>query len=190
MARGNNRQTVFHDQWDYEKFLWLVGWAKGKHPFRLHNFVLMPNHVHLLVQVQCPLDLSRAMQKILQVYSDYFREKNSFVGHLWQGRYKSVLLPTDRSLLLCGRYIEMNPVRAALEQNPEDYSWSSYRFYVGNRDSPHFIEENPGYVFLANSANDRKRIYQEIVSEIDGDQSIKKTMGLIAKTPPGRPKKK
>ncbi len=186
MARGNNRQAVFHETADYERFLDILRWSKVKNPFRIHHYVLMPNHIHLLVQVQKPEDLSKAMQKLLQGYSDYFREKNSSVGHLWQGRYKSVLLPTDRSLLLCGRYIELNPVRAAIARKPEDYSWSSYRFYLGEKGQSPFLEESPAYLSLADFSQKRVEIYKYIVD--DGcELETRKKMGLDSHV--GRPKK-
>ncbi len=187
MARGNNRQKIFQEDLDYEKFLALLKWAKKKNPFHLYHYVLMPNHVHFLAQVQKAEDLGKAMQRLLQGYSDYFRGKNSLVGHLWQGRYKSVLLPTERSLLFCGRYIELNPVRAAIVKKPEDYSWSSYGFYTGKRGQSPFLEESPGYLSLGNSAQERAYFYKEIVYGGEREQEIREEMGLERRI--GRPKK-
>lgn len=191
MARGNNRQAVFHDPVDYEKFLDILIWAKKKNPFWLCHYVLMPNHVHFLVRVLKSENLSKAMQRLFQGYSDYFRGKNSLVGHLWQGRYKSVALPTDKSLLLCGRYIELNPVRAGLCQSPEDYDWSSCRFYLRKGDSPLFrslLDENPAYSFLGISPDEKACIYREILKRTEDDETIRGVMGLASC--PGRPKKK
>ena len=130
ITRGNNRRKIFRSHDDYLKFTGLLQQQKNKLPFYLYAYCLMPNHFHLLIEMQDDL-VSRIMQRVLTGYSQYHNRKYKKIGHLFQGRYKSILCQTDRYLGELVRYIHLNPVRAKLVKRPEDFEYSGHRAYLG-----------------------------------------------------------
>jgi REP element-mobilizing transposase RayT len=130
ISRGNNRRKIFRADDDYLKFSGLLQDQKSKLPFYLYAYCLMPNHVHLLIEMQDD-PVSRIMQRVLTGYSQYHNRKYTNVGHLFQGRYKSILCQTDRYLGELVRYIHLNPVRARMVKRPEEYEHSGHRAYLG-----------------------------------------------------------
>jgi putative transposase len=130
ITRGNNRRKIFQSHDDYLKFTGLLQQQKSKLPFYLYAYCLMPNHVHLLIEMQDDL-VSRIMQRVLTSYSQYHNRKYKKIGHLFQGRYKSILCQTDRYLGELVRYIHLNPVRAKMVKRPEDFEYSGHRAYLG-----------------------------------------------------------
>src|SRR5438128_641367 len=118
ITRGNNRRTIFRSQADYLRFAAILAAQKTKLPFYLYGYCLMPNHVHLLIEMQHD-PLSRIMQRVLTTYSQFHNRKYKKVGHLFQGRYKSILCQSDRYLAELVRYIHLNPVRAKMVRRPE-----------------------------------------------------------------------
>ncbi len=160
IMRGNNRRHVFHDDADQLKYLSLLAQVKKKFGFKLYHYVLMGNHVHLLIEVAARNELAAVMQGINQRYSLWYKKKYGFVGHLWQGRYASFIIDTDAYLLTCGIYIELNPVRAGIVERPEDYPWSSYHAYAFDKDEP-LIDDNP----LMPKTKERSGIYRELTEE-------------------------
>src|SRR6266508_2355714 len=129
ISRGNQRQKIFKDDRDRTKYLELLSRLKELHSFRIHAYVLMPNHVHLLVE-SGRVPLSRIMQRLGSGYTQYFNRRHGLVGHLFQGRYKAILCDKDNYLLELSRYLLLLPVRIQALQDPIDYIWSSYRGYV------------------------------------------------------------
>jgi putative transposase len=130
MARGNQKQATFLQDSDFNKYLALLKHYKRKYHFKLFAWCLMPNHVHLILSVNKATDLRKIMQGMTIAYVRWFNKKYGKVGHLWQGRYKSMVIQKEAYVLNCINYIEMNPVRANLTQNPMDYAWSSLRARV------------------------------------------------------------
>jgi len=130
LSRGNNRQTIFHSPDDYGKFLSLLQEQKIKLPFFLYAYCLMSNHVHLLIERRKD-DIGRIMHRVLTGYSQYYNRRYHKVGHLLQGRHKSILCQSERYLCELVRYIHLNPVRANVVKKPEDYEFSSHRYYLG-----------------------------------------------------------
>jgi REP element-mobilizing transposase RayT len=128
-ARGNERRNIFLSHWDYEKFLSYLTEAVHKYGVTLHSFVLMPNHYHLLVETPKG-NLSSFMHSLNSAYTTYFNIKRKRAGHLFQGRYKALLIDVDNYLLELSRYIHLNPVRAGITERPEGYHYSSYRAYI------------------------------------------------------------
>ncbi len=126
ITRGNQKQTVFKDPSDYQKYLLLLTRYKNKYKFMLYCFCLMPNHVHLIIEVDKAEQLNRIMRGLNLSYTLYFNFKYEKVGHLWQDRFKSKIIEKDAYLLECIRYIEGNPVRASLVSSIHDYLWSSH----------------------------------------------------------------
>lgn len=132
--RGNQKQSIFLQDADFTKNLQLLKHYKRKLSLRLFGYCLMPNHVHLIVHLKEPEKLGYFMQALTQVYTVWFNKKYKKSGHLWQGRFKSMVVQEDEYLLQCVYYIETNPVRANIIGSPVDYPWSSYRDRVlGNK---------------------------------------------------------
>ena len=132
ITRGNQKQLVFLDSHDYEKYLHILTKYKKRYKFKLYCFCLMPNHTHLIIEVDEPFKLKKIMQCLNLSYTLYFNSKYSKVGHLWQDRFKSKIIQKDAYLLECINYIEANPLRASLTSTLNEYPWSSYIFRVTN----------------------------------------------------------
>jgi putative transposase len=129
-SRGNARQRVFRDDEDRDMFLATLAWVVGRFGWRCHAYCLMDNHVHLLIETLQP-NLSRGMRQLNGVYTQRFNRRHRKVGHLFQGRFKAILVEKEEYLLELARYIVLNPVRAKTVKMPERYPWSSYRAMVG-----------------------------------------------------------
>lgn len=125
ITRGNQKQKVFREQNDHQEYLKLLLKYKDKYRFKLYSFCLMPNHVHLLLQVDKGRILNNIMSGLNLSYTIYFNYKYGAVGHLWQGRFKSRIIAKDAYFLECLKYIEANPVRAFLVRQVDEYQWSS-----------------------------------------------------------------
>ena len=130
ITRGNNRRQMFDAPEDYEKFLSLLAVQKARLPFFLYAYCLMTNHVHLLIERQADA-IGRIMHRVLTGYSQYYNRRYRRVGHLLQGRHKSILCQSDRYLSELVRYIHLNPVRAGMVEKPEQYKYSGHRTYLG-----------------------------------------------------------
>ena len=130
ITRGNQRQKTFIDDRDRGKYLDLLRALRKGYGFRLYAYVLMANHVHLLVEAG-RIPLSRVMQRLGSSYTQYFNRRHGVGGHLFQGRYKAILCDKDSYLLELMRYLHLNPVRVKAVEDPGKYRWSSYRTYLG-----------------------------------------------------------
>ena len=130
-ARGNEWRKIFFSRKDYEKFKEYLAEALEKYRFKLHAYVLMTNHYHLLIETS-EKNLSRLMHYINSSYTTYINVKRKRSGHLFQGRYKAIVIDRDNYLLELSRYIHLNPVRVNLVTKPEDYPYSSYISYITN----------------------------------------------------------
>lgn len=130
ILRGNARQDVFFDDKDRYRFYEILQNSCERYRCRVHAFCLMTNHVHLEMQVG-DFSLSRIMQNISQRYTQWFNWRYKKSGHVFQGRYKAVMVDADEYLLELAAYIHLNPVRARMTELPEAYQWSSHRVYLG-----------------------------------------------------------
>lgn len=128
IVRGNNRSEIFCCDADYRFYLEKLQAACKKHDCRVHAYVLMTNHVHLLITPFTEASLSKTLQMLGRYYVQYFNYCYRRTGTLWEGRYKAALIDSESYLLTCMRYIELNPVRAGMVADPADYPWSSYNF--------------------------------------------------------------
>ena len=133
IQRGNNRQAIFASSADYQMLLDLLEENARKFGVAIHAYVLMSNHFHLLLTPQTPDGLPQMMQALGRRYVRYFNDSQQRSGTLWEGRYKSALIQSERYLLACMAYIDLNPLRAGLVAAPGDYPWSSYGHYTGLR---------------------------------------------------------
>lgn len=129
--RGNNKQNILKEDKDKESFLESLAKFKFRFGFKLYGFVLMDNHVHLIIGTNSKVNISKIMHAITLSYSVKFRKKYLYSGYVWQGRFKSNVIDGDRYILECLNYIHNNPVRAGMVAKAEDYLWSSYQFYNG-----------------------------------------------------------
>jgi putative transposase len=126
IVRGNNRTEIFCADADYQFYLERLQLACDKHNCKIHAFVLMTNHVHLLITSQEENGIGKAMQMLGRYYVQYYNYTYQRTGTLWEGRYKATLIDSEAYLLTCMRYIELNPVRADMVSHPSEYPWSSY----------------------------------------------------------------
>ena len=127
IQRGNNREPCFYSEQDYQRYLKDLSDSAKKHDCRIHAYVLMTNHVHLLVTPMVEHGISNMMQALGRRYVYYINKNYQRSGTLWEGRYKASLIDSERYLLTCMRYIELNPVRAKMVEHPGEYPWSSYQ---------------------------------------------------------------
>ena len=128
LTRGNNKQDVFKDDEDFGEYIEILWRYKTRYKYKLYHYVLMSNHVHLVLETtKDGGGLSQIMKGINLSYAQHFKKKYKYIGHFWQDRYKSILISKDEYLLGCGSYVELNPVRAGMVENPKEYPWSSYR---------------------------------------------------------------
>lgn len=128
-SRGDDRKKIFLSEQDFQKFLEYLKTAKDKFKFHLYAYCLMSNHYHLLFETT-QANISRIMQYLNTSYTVYYNVKREKCGHLFQGRYKSIIVEADSYLLELTRYIHLNPVRAKMVDSPEKYKWSSYYEHV------------------------------------------------------------
>ena len=135
LHRGNNRQACFKNNGDYSAFLWWLREYSEKFMVEIHTWALMENHYHLLCTPRIEDGLSRMIQALGRQYVRYFNRLNQRTGTLWEGRYRSCLVQPDSYLLEVYRYIELNPVRAALASNPAEFNWSSYQINASGKPS-------------------------------------------------------
>jgi putative transposase len=162
ILRGNNRQEIFMSVADRE-FMCLVLVEEAKqHGVEVHAYVLMSNHIHLLLTPQRDQALPRMMQALGRRYVRHFNLRHGRTGTLWEGRYRSSLIQTERHLLACMVYMDLNPVRAGLVADPAEHLWSSHGHYTGARVdktlTPHAL-----YWQLGNTPFDREAAYTDLV---------------------------
>lgn len=129
-SRGNARRKIFQDNSDRESFLSTLAWVVERFGWICHAYCLMDNHFHLMIETPEP-NLSRGMRQLNGVYTQGFNRRHRKVGHLFQGRFKAILVERDSYLLELARYVVLNPVRAKIVKAPQDYFWSSYRPTLG-----------------------------------------------------------
>lgn len=161
--RGSNQQKVFRDPKDYRHYMDLILMAKQKTRSKLYHYELMPNHVHLTLQPSQP-EVAGFLRLLQTPYSRYFGVKYKRVGHLWQAHPKCKLIDTDSYMVACSNYIEMNAVRAGLVDHPEDWPYSSYRYYAYGTPDP-LVDQDPLYEGLADTPEGRQRAYRDLIDK-------------------------
>jgi len=196
--RGNNRQRIFHCEGDY-RFLWrCIKEASDEHRVAVNAYVFMSNHVHLLMTPEEEgVAISRAMHSASRRYAGYFNHRYERTGTLWEGRFHASLVTTDKYLITCHRYIDLNPVRAGLAAGPEHYAWSSHRHYSMGEADP-LVVPHPVIDALGRDESSVRKAYQTLVSvPLDETelQAIRKACrsgrAIGAQAPPiGRPLRK
>ena len=162
-ARGNNRQEVFRGPEDFASYRQVMIEAKERYAFEIYHYCLMSNHLHLLIRVSQGQDLPQLIHWIQLAYARYYKKKYRYVGHLFQGRFRSPKIPCESYYLQCGRYIERNPVKAGLVKEAAAYRYSSARFYVDGA-SDELVTANLYYEGMGKSPLERREAYRQFVS--------------------------
>lgn len=167
IQRGNNRSACFVTQEDRSFYLFHLSRAVSRFGCDLHAYCLMTNHVHLLLTPKAVQSCGLLMKHMGQLHSQYFNKLYKRTGSLWEGRFRSCLVQSERYLLTCYCYVELNPVRAGLAARPPEYPWSSHAENLGG--SPDgLITPHPEYLRLGTSAVDRGHAYAALVhSQLD-----------------------
>lgn len=159
-SRGDRRESIFVDDHDRRGFLDTVAQALSRFDAEILAYCLMSNHYHFVLHTR-QANLSLLMRQINGVYTQAFNRQHNKVGHLFQGRFKAILVDREAYLLEVCRYVELNPVRARMVKNPEAWAWSSYRAHVGLADSPAWLDTDGLYGYLLahtpRSAAERRR---------------------------------
>jgi putative transposase len=170
IQRGNNRSATFFADDDYHAYLKWLGEAMQQYGCRLHAYVLMTNHVHLLMTPETESSISQTLQSLGRRYVRYINGAYDRSGTLWEGRYKSSVVQSERYLLACYRYIELNPVRAGMVSHPRGYRWSSYAHNgLGNQDR--YISEHSEYLRLGSGNRERRQAYRQLFTgSLDDEQ--------------------
>lgn len=164
IQRGNNRQVCFVVDEDYRKYLDWLGDCATDVGCRIHAYVLMTNHVHLLASAPEDDAVGQMMKALGQRYVQYFNRTYQRSGTLWEGRYRSCLTQTETYFLACQRYIELNPVRAGMVAHPAQHRWSSYRANAQG-DLDDLVSPHASYLALGSDAAKRQAAYRELVGQ-------------------------
>ena len=164
VQRGNDRQPCFFNSVDYQCYLQDLHALVQQHRCRLHAWVLMTNHVHLLLTPESRGGVSTLMQGLGRRYVRYINDRYSRTGTLWEGRFKSCLVAGEDYLLTCMRYIELNPVRAGMVADPADYPWSSHHATAFGRDT-HRLQAHPSWLGLDGDEHIRQQRWRAFVME-------------------------
>ncbi|MFO8153454.1 REP-associated tyrosine transposase [Thioalkalivibrio sp.] len=163
VQRGNNRQDCFLDPADYRRYLELWEETSRRYGVAVHAYCLMTNHVHFLATPAEADSLSNTMKVVGSRFAQYVNRRYQRTGTLWEGRHRASLVQSERYLLTCYRYIELNPVRAGMVASPEDYPWSSHRMNAWGEAG--WIQPHSEYVRLDRDASGRLEAYRGLFSE-------------------------
>jgi REP-associated tyrosine transposase len=161
-SRGNEQRSMFRDDQDRRGFLEVLARVVERFHWRLHAFVLMTNHYHLLLETPEPT-LSRGMRELNGIYTQRFNRRHKRVGHLLQGRFKSILVEKEAHLLELTRYVVLNPVRAGIVPRPERHRWSNYRATAGLTPAPRWLDACWTVAQFSSDAATATRLYREFV---------------------------
>ena len=211
IQRGNNRSAIFKAEQDYQFYLDCLAAAAAQYGCAIHAYVLMANHVHLLLTPHQPDSIPKTLQSLGRRYVQYFNFHRRRTGTLWEGRYRATLIDSAGYLLTCSQYIELNPVRARMVGHARLYPWSSYRWHAEGKADP-LMTDHRVYRSLGKTAGERQRAYRALCKEplaqenltaireatnkgwVLGSARYKKAMAArlprrVAPLPKGRPRK-
>jgi REP element-mobilizing transposase RayT len=178
-SRGNEQKDVFKSRRDREKFLEYLASATERYGAVIHAYCLMSNHYHLLLETPSG-NLSQIMQHINSAYTTYFNIKRKRAGHLFQGRFKAILVEADAYATELSRYIHLNPVRVGIVAKPENYPWSSYRNYIGNGNAPEWLKREFIFGYFGKRAADAMKNYRAFIEDLiekEYESPLKDTFG-------------
>jgi putative transposase len=162
IQRGNDRQLIFRDDADRERLLSLLLEHAQRSKVAVHAYVLMDNHFHLLLTPETGEGIPQMMQSVGRSYVRYFNIRHARTGTLWEGRYRCSLIETEKYLLACMAYIDLNPVRAGMVSEPAEFPWSSHRHLIGQR-SDKLVTPHALFWSLGNTPFAREAAYAQLV---------------------------
>ena len=163
-SRGNAREKIYFTDSDHSAFLEILGSAVERCRWLCHAYCLMPNHYHLLIETP-HANLSRGMRHVNGVYTQWVNRQNKRTGHIFQGRFKSILVEKESHLLEVARYVVLNPVRAKIVRHPRQWKWSSYRATAGEVTPPPFLNTEWLLAQLDRQAERAYSVYRRFVKE-------------------------
>jgi putative transposase len=166
-ARGNRQQLIYADDADRQLFLSLLERVVARCGWRCHAYCLMSNHFHLVIETPQP-NLSYGLQLLNGAYAQCFNHRHGLSGHLFQGRFHSVLVETSDQFLQLVRYVVLNPVRAGLCERPEDWPWSSYRAFLARISPPRFLAVDLLLAELGQDPDRARAVLQDLVCDRRG----------------------
>lgn len=164
IIRGNQKQKIFKAPDDFLQYLEILSLYKERYGFLLYAYVLMSNHVHVLIEMQ-KTPLSKILQGINQSYTMYFNRKYKTVGHLFQGRYKAILCDRDEYLQSLVKYIHCNPVRAKITKTPAEYQWSSHRSYIQKTKVQDIVDTDQVLRIFSENKGTARRLYRAYMGD-------------------------
>ncbi|MDC0598620.1 transposase [Gammaproteobacteria bacterium] len=170
IQRGNNREAVFYESESYQYYLSLWQQLSVKYGVDVHAYVLMTNHIHFLATPRETDSLSLVMKNVGSRYAQYVNKRYTRTGSLWEGRHKSSLVSSARYLLTCYRYIELNPVRACMVAQPEEYQWSSYGANAWGDTT--WLTAHDEYLRLGKNTQERLNNYRNLFNEQLSESAI------------------
>jgi REP element-mobilizing transposase RayT len=163
-SRGNERKTIFEGSADRKRFLSYLESACERYGAVIHVYCLMANHYHLLIETPRS-NLSKILHHINGAYTNYYNVKMKRAGHLFQGRYKAILVDKDAYGQALSRYIHLNSVKAGVVAKPEDYPWSSYRYYIGAKRAPQWLTIDAVLGLFESGSEGAKKYYRGFVEK-------------------------
>ncbi len=167
-SRGNRREHIFFNKQDKEKFLEILKRTKDRYGYLLHAYALMDNHYHLLIETP-KANISKIMQNINTSYTVYINRKYKRYGHLFQGRFKGIIVDKESYLVELSRYIHLNPVRAGITERPEQSKWTSYKAFINKKAGNGMVTTEDTLTYFSEKRDDAVKAYKMFVeSNIGG----------------------
>ncbi|MFC1820910.1 transposase [Thermodesulfobacteriota bacterium] len=185
-ARGNEKKAIFKSKRDREKFLEYLESATERYDAVIHAYCMMDNHYHLLLETPSG-NLPQIMRHINGAYTTYFNIKRSRSGHLFQGRYKAILVEIDEYAKELSRYIHLNPVRAKIAEAPEEYEWSSYRSYIGKQKKPDWLYTDIVLGYFGKKVSLAQKQYYQFVNMLINKEYESPLKDIVSSTLLGPP---
>ncbi len=174
-SRGDRQEPIFDDDRDRTAFLNVLGEVVSRFRWQCHAYCLMGNHYHLMIETPGG-DLSKGMRQLNGVFTQWSNRRHQRSGHLFQGRYKAILVDRDTYFLELARYIVLNPVRARMVKHPRQWPWSSYGAMTGKSAAPAWLTIDVLLAEFGRSRRSARRKYQQFVEEGMGKESIWKDL--------------
>ena len=180
-SRGNERKSIFKSNRDREKFLEYFQSATLRYDAIIHAYCLMENHYHILIETPSG-NLSQIMHHLNGAYTTYYNVKRDRSGHLFQGRYKGILIDADEYAKELSRYIHLNPVRAKIVEKPEEYKWSSFQDYIGDREPSEWLNRDFILGYFGATPSRAQKMYKSFVNSLLGKEYESPLEDTIAST--------
>jgi putative transposase len=183
-SRGNEKKDIFRSRKDRERFLFYIESAAKRYSAAVHTYCLMTNHYHLLLETPHG-NLSGIMQYLNGAYTTYFNVKRKRSGHLFQGRFKSIVVDADEYAMELSCYIHLNPVRAGIVGKPDEHQWSSYRAYIGEATAPDWLKTE--FILSSFGEKSREKNYRDFVESRLAAEYASPLRRVVASTLLGTP---